>query len=759
MIRRLTTPLAVLTALGVNAMTLPSHSSTVNDAYLSGYPATPVRNTDPSFVGAARDWHGVAWSASLATKSFGLLSPRHYLVARHYGGASTLVLLGADHQLHSRTHLQTEDTGLGIIFQNETLGDISIGTLTSPFPAAALPTRLPLLDLHSSSSLNSTAAYTALPLLVFGRGPNATTSTRLAPDSVSSVSISGTTHQLLFSRDTTQLEAGDSGSPLFAAWTNPDGQPEAALLGMHAAIDEANGWNIDNFAASREVINALHLRMNDEGYALRVAGDPAHTWSGSSSQNLSTNKAWNASGPPGAVADKYVLFAPSSAASFTPTVDSPLTLRGLFFQSSPAEDPFTLGGSATLTIGRGGITNYDHSRQVLQAPLALAHPQYWIGGPGGLSIGSLHLGAHLLEIHTTGNSTISGAISGTGSLALSGGLLQLPGTSGYSGPTWVHHGTLRVNGSIASSSSLTVSDSGRVEGHGFLPSLSGAGTLAPGEADGILRAAALDPTGGLDLELEFTRTGAPTFSQPSASGNDLLRLPSIPTLSAANTLTIHLPAPPNHGDRFLGGLFQETDSDFADAIASATRLVYVADPDGTHLHNGITYSLWSGTGEWEWSTLPQTADFPDGTHPGRILSLRWLPPSGDFTYWAYTGFPDDTPAADRLPDATPNSAGLPNRLAYAFGLNPLAPDLSALPYALPAPGELVLRFRRRKIATDLTYLPQTATSLPAGDWSTESITPSVVNPALGDVEEVEIRRQIAPLETQLFLRVGLQWLP
>ncbi|MEM6884924.1 MAG: hypothetical protein AAF571_07815 [Verrucomicrobiota bacterium] len=81
-------------SLAVTNGTSASYSSVVNDRFLSGYPSAPVRNTNGSFIGLGYEWSGVTWQPETTTspfnpgasKSFGLISPKHHLIARHFGG-------------------------------------------------------------------------------------------------------------------------------------------------------------------------------------------------------------------------------------------------------------------------------------------------------------------------------------------------------------------------------------------------------------------------------------------------------------------------------------------------------------------------------------------------------------------------------------------------------------------------------------------------------------------------------------------------
>ena len=76
-------------------------------------------------------------------------------------------------------------------------------------------------------------------------------------------------------------------------------------------------------------------------------------------------------------------------------------------------NPVTPPGNSTLTIGRGGIVNYDIARQTFTANLLLGDHQYWDGGAGGITISNLNSNGKLLEITGAGTNRITGNMSGT----------------------------------------------------------------------------------------------------------------------------------------------------------------------------------------------------------------------------------------------------------------------------------------------------------------------------------------------------------
>jgi len=109
------------------------------------------------------------------------------------------------------------------------------------------------------------------------------------------------------------------------------------------------------------------------------------------------------------------------------------------------------------------------------------------------------------------NSIFSGVFSGSGGINFvstgQGGRIELTGTNTYTGPTTVQNGAhLAINGSISSSSELTVFGGGMISGTGQLPTLRMApgGRIAPGNSIGKLSVNGdLDFQGGVyELELQ-----------------------------------------------------------------------------------------------------------------------------------------------------------------------------------------------------------------------------------------------------------------
>ncbi len=126
--------------------------------------------------------------------------------------------------------------------------------------------------------------------------------------------------------------------------------------------------------------------------------------------------------------------------------------------------------------------------------------------------------------------------------------------------------------------------------------LSGSGFVSPGNSPGIQTATQFNPTGGLDFGFELTQLGSPTWSNASASGNDVERLtdastPFTASLTAANVLDIYFDRTTlTVGDVFRGGFFTDKNSDFTSTVSGATYNFYVkGDGLGGIVFNGVNY--------------------------------------------------------------------------------------------------------------------------------------------------------------------------
>ncbi|MGY4290079.1 autotransporter-associated beta strand protein [Bradyrhizobium sp. LM2.7] len=136
-------------------------------------------------------------------------------------------------------------------------------------------------------------------------------------------------------------------------------------------------------------------------------------------------------------------------------------------------------GTTTLTVNN----TYSGGTTISAGTLQLGN-----GGTAGSIIGNVVNNGALI-VNRADEVVLDGAISGTGSFAQNGpGTTRLDGNSSYSGATDVMAGKLGVNGSIASSSLVTVHAGATLGGNGIVGTtqINAGGMLAPGNSIGLL---------------------------------------------------------------------------------------------------------------------------------------------------------------------------------------------------------------------------------------------------------------------------------
>jgi len=256
----------------------------------------------------------------------------------------------------------------------------------------------------------------------------------------------------------------------------------------------------------------------------------------------------------------------------------------------------SIGSTTTLTVASGGVFN--------------------LGG-GSVTVGSLVNSGSINNgtVNTTGTGTVSGLSGSTGFNKSSAGVTTMVGSNTYTGGTTVSNGKLAVDGSITGNA--TVSSGGELGGHGSIGgNISGAGLVGPGNSLGILTASSVDPSGGLTFAFELTQVGAPTWSNASASGNDVLHLtgatPFTSALTSGNTVDLYFSG---LNLTYQGGFFVDGSTNTLTAnLANANFNFFVLDnTNGTVLYNGNKYDQVTGTV----GTVQITgADFGTGTVNG-----------------------------------------------------------------------------------------------------------------------------------------------
>ena len=188
--------------------------------------------------------------------------------------------------------------------------------------------------------------------------------------------------------------------------------------------------------------------------------------------------------------------------------------------------PVSPGGSGTLE-NIGGANSF-------AGPITVGASGTIQSDAGSLTLGgALALNSYALSVTGAGNTIFGGAVSGSGSALTKGGAgtLTLSGANTYTGATAVNGGYLQVNGSLSSSSAVTVASGATLEGDGTIGGTATVnGSLTPG-GPVVLTTGALSfgTTGYYDDALYVTSsgTGYGQTVETSASGVNLSNSPDL----------------------------------------------------------------------------------------------------------------------------------------------------------------------------------------------------------------------------------------
>jgi autotransporter-associated beta strand protein len=154
----------------------------------------------------------------------------------------------------------------------------------------------------------------------------------------------------------------------------------------------------------------------------------------------------------------------------TNTVNANWTVAGINFTNTAGAFNIGSSGGSTLTINGSGIVNADNSLQTLSSAIALGTHQTWsTTSTGNLAVsGTINTAGFTLSTSPTVSAartiTLSGAVSGTGSLTVGGvGTTILSGATAntYSGVTTINSGGLRLQktaGVNAIAGNITIGD-------------------------------------------------------------------------------------------------------------------------------------------------------------------------------------------------------------------------------------------------------------------------------------------------------------
>ncbi|WFP61210.1 autotransporter-associated beta strand repeat-containing protein [Mesorhizobium sp. WSM4904] len=227
---------------------------------------------------------------------------------------------------------------------------------------------------------------------------------------------------------------------------------------------------------------------------------------------------------------RQVLAGDSSYTGATQILAGTLFAVGAGRDSIPDGSAVTIAAGATLSLVRPttvlpGVESDDET----------------IGSLAGA--GTVLLGGSTLTVGADGTSTtFSGLISGTGGLTKTGaGALNLTGdNSGFSGPTSIEGGTLRVNGNIGGN--VGVETGGTLGGSGTIGgNVSVAGVIAPGNSIGTLT-----------VDGDYVQLGGSTYvAEIDPAGNsDLIDVGGVATIEGGTVFALKAPGGYAVGTRY-----------------------------------------------------------------------------------------------------------------------------------------------------------------------------------------------------------------
>ena len=276
--------------------------------------------------------------------------------------------------------------------------------------------------------------------------------------------------------------------------------------------------------------------------------DANSSWTGAVSTVWNNTPNWGVGGVPGS--GDTALF--NGAFSNQPNLNANTTVGTLRMTTGVAQNvTISSNPGATLNLSDLGIPgtgilvdNTNAFTLTITASLSLGNSQDWTNNSGNLFTvsGTVALGGNAVTVNGTGNTLISGNVSGVGSVSDlikdGSGTLTLTGTNTYTGGTAVNGGTLLVNnttGSGTGTGAVTVTNAGTtLGGTGTIsgPVVVGAGAnIAPGNGGnntGILNTGALTLAATSNFRVDINGTTAGT-------GYDQLRVtPGIVTITGSN---------------------------------------------------------------------------------------------------------------------------------------------------------------------------------------------------------------------------------
>ncbi len=267
-----------------------------------------------------------------------------------------------------------------------------------------------------------------------------------------------------------------------------------------------------------------------------------------------------------------------------------------------AQNSGTSGNAHTATISSVTTLDAGSTSRTIDG-ISFVSENDWIIGQNTSSNSLNLLSGNVANVTASGKGVYVGENAGSNNntLTIAGTLSANQVNVGATGNTG---NKLVVDGVV--SSGVIVASGSTLSGHGFVDTITGAGTVAPGNSPGILTATSVNPSGGLTFDFQFTQSGAPTFGNARASGNDVLHLTGLAAfdnaMTAANSIVLDFTGTsPQLGQVYDGGFYSDL-GDIFDSVKNA-QLSEIG------LDVGLTVTM---------STVQENADFVTGSVNGWV---------------------------------------------------------------------------------------------------------------------------------------------
>jgi fibronectin-binding autotransporter adhesin len=369
-------------------------------------------------------------------------------------------------------------------------------------------------------------------------------------------------------------------------------------------------------------------------------------WTGATSTAWGTNGNWTGSAP---LSGDNAVF--NGTFTNQPNLGGNTSAGGIWMTGSVGQNVTISGGSNTLTLSGNTINgtpslgvlidNTNAYKLTINCSLKLGSAQTWTNSSSNLFTvgGTVNTNGNALTINGSGSTTISGVISGTGSISKGGtGSVTLSGANTYSGTTTVTAGSLFVNGSTSSSSAVTVNNGGILGGNGTIGgsvTVNNGGTLVPGAtgngSTAILHTGALTMTTGSIYSVNlngnvagsgYDQTIAASVALGGVAGVNgaTLTLNSVSNLSVGNKLFIILNSSSSAMTSTFNGLAEGATITFG---AYNFTIDYFANGDGGTIGNDVALTVTGIPEPATWIMGVVTSAALAFAQRRRLVGLRW----------------------------------------------------------------------------------------------------------------------------------------